>query len=128
MSAGKPDYIKLAEMGKLPQEQRGNIPNLVQIDLLEAQIKKFKEESCEKCRAHIFPGEDILIVVAPVSVPEAVPEIVPEAVVNDPNPEDAAGSETMLHCEVEGCGRRLVGRTEGAARYNLRLHMKSHGQ
>lgn len=47
MSAGKPDWSKLAELGKLPKASRGRIPLLGQLDKLEEKIYGFRGELCE---------------------------------------------------------------------------------
>jgi hypothetical protein len=48
MSAGKPNYQKLYEMGKLPKGARGSIPMLAQIDKVEKEYAKLLEESVKK--------------------------------------------------------------------------------
>ena len=57
MSAGKPDYQKLYDIGKLPKEARGKIPMLAQVDDLEKEIKTIKKQVCKDCRDKIF-GEE----------------------------------------------------------------------
>ncbi len=54
MSAGKPDWQKLAEMGKLPKSARGEVPALVQIDAYEARIDKIRKGCCENCHEKFF--------------------------------------------------------------------------
>ena len=44
MGAGKPDYAKLHEMGKLPKDARGNIPLLADLDKAEKKISKLEEK------------------------------------------------------------------------------------
>lgn len=42
MSAGKPNYQALADMGKLPKEARNQVPMLAQVDSLEELLTQEK--------------------------------------------------------------------------------------
>ena len=44
MGAGRPNYNKLMELGKLPKDARGNIPLLGDLDKAEKKIKKLEEK------------------------------------------------------------------------------------
>ena len=44
MGAGKPDYNRLNELGKLPKSARGNIPLLGELDKAEKKIEKLEEK------------------------------------------------------------------------------------
>ena len=44
MTAGKPDYNRLMELGKLPKDARGNIPYLAQLDKAEKRIEELEAE------------------------------------------------------------------------------------
>jgi hypothetical protein len=58
MSAGQPDWQKLAELGKLPKDKRHLVAGLAQIDDMEAKLKlalslmtkEQKEQYVEKVR------------------------------------------------------------------------------
>jgi len=45
ITAGKPDWQKLAAIGRLPKEQRGQIPMLVGMDKLEEKVEKLEKEN-----------------------------------------------------------------------------------
>lgn len=42
MTAGRPDYNRLNELGKLPKSARGNIPLLGDLDKAEKKIEKLE--------------------------------------------------------------------------------------
>ena len=52
ITAGKPDWQKLAAIGRLPKEQRGQIPMLVGMDKLEEKVEKLEKEN-EKLKEKI---------------------------------------------------------------------------
>lgn len=54
MSAGQPNWQKLAEMGKLPKEARGQVPILVQLDAQEARLEKIRKGCCSDCLEKFF--------------------------------------------------------------------------
>jgi len=54
MSAGVPNYQRLAEMGKLPKESRHQVPYLGQLDDAEKEIERIKSLVCDECKAKIF--------------------------------------------------------------------------
>ena len=47
MSAGKPNYNRLRELGKLPDSARGNIPLLKELDEAKKRIKELETEVAE---------------------------------------------------------------------------------
>ena len=47
MGAGKPNWDRLAAIGKLPVGARSNIPALAKIDALESRIKELEEENAK---------------------------------------------------------------------------------
>ena len=53
MGAGKPDYQKLHEMGKLPENMKHMIPGLVETEALQAQVKRVMDMLCDDCRDRI---------------------------------------------------------------------------
>ena len=96
MSAAQPNYQKLYEMGKLPEEHFGKIAGLVETGKLKEEVNRLKEGMCEDCREKLFPieltGQD----------------------------------KIQFRCEEEGCIFMASGRTEGIARRILGLHAKTH--
>lgn len=54
MGAGKPDYQKLYDMGKLPKEARHHIPMLNQVDASKERIKEIENKVCDDCREKVF--------------------------------------------------------------------------
>ncbi|MDE2312388.1 MAG: hypothetical protein KGJ93_04875 [Patescibacteria group bacterium] len=68
MSAGQPNYQHLADIGRLPKDQRNKIPMLAQLDSMEALVKDWEAKfnlayslftSEQKRRYHmILKGED----------------------------------------------------------------------
>jgi hypothetical protein len=112
MSAGKPNWQKLHEMGKLPKEQRGKVPLLAQLDAAEEKIKKLEAKIVE-LRAGGDSDEG-------PKEPESKPKLPEE-------PQEPSGDNPVqVRCDVEGCNFVASGRTEAMARNNLRLHMRSH--
>ena len=47
MGAGKPNFQKLHELGKLPENARGNIPLLKELDDTKKRIKELEAEVAE---------------------------------------------------------------------------------
>lgn len=105
MSAGQPNWSQLNAMGKLPKEQRGQIPLLQQLDAAEAVIEEYKEGCCEECRAKFFGGSK--------------PAKKQEAPVNE-------GQPVTLKCEHPGCDYETSAPSEGLARNNIRMHGRTH--
>lgn len=97
MSAGKPDYAKLYQMGKLPKEARGNIPMLAQLDKAEARIKELEAEIAK------LKGEEVKE---------------EESGKNE--------GEFKAKCEEPGCEHVALGKSEAWTKNLLRLHMKKH--
>lgn len=58
MGAGQPNWLKLAEMGKLPKSQRKNIPAFAIIDAAEREIERLKKGMCAPCKEKLFPEAD----------------------------------------------------------------------
>jgi len=48
MGAGVPNYQRLAEIGKLPKDQRDKIPFMKELD-------DIKDSLCDECKAKLFP-------------------------------------------------------------------------
>ena len=44
MGAGRPDWKRLHELGKLPEDARGNVPMLAQLDEANEKIKELEAE------------------------------------------------------------------------------------
>ena len=44
MGAGRPNFQKLHELGKLPEDARGNIPLLKELDDAKKRIKELEAE------------------------------------------------------------------------------------
>ena len=97
MSAGQPNWQKLSEMGKLPKNQRGQIPSLALADSLEKRIAEFKKGCCDECRAKFFAVD-----------------------------EEPSTDVVEAKCEVEGCDFVAKGKSKAVAENYLRLHSKSH--
>lgn len=57
MTAGQPNWQKLAELGKLPKSARNKIPLLDQLDKVSAEIERVKNEICDDCRERIFGAD-----------------------------------------------------------------------
>jgi hypothetical protein len=55
MSAGQPKWSELQKMGKLPNDQRGKLEGLAQVDKLEKQLSEIKKGMCEGCKDKFFP-------------------------------------------------------------------------
>ena len=53
MSAARPDYQRLFELGKLPQHARSFVPGLSNIDELEEKLNNFSKILCVKCKAKL---------------------------------------------------------------------------
>ena len=98
MSAASPNYQKLFEMGKLPKEHFGKINGLVETGELKKEVNRLKEGMCEECRVKLFSVASV----------------------------DDNQDKIQVRCEVEGCLFMGSGKSEGAARNGVRLHMKSH--
>lgn len=98
MSAGQPNWTKLAEMGKLPVSARNRVQYLSQIDVLTERVKKLEEEN-KLLREN--GGVD----------PQKLPE---------------GDGPAQIKCEFPGCPAMMGGKSEAVARNNLRLHMRSH--
>ena len=64
MGAGKPDYQKLMELGKLPKDARGNIPMLAELDKAEKRIKELEAEIA------VLKGEEVKIKKSPGRPPK----------------------------------------------------------
>jgi len=47
MSAGRPNFQKLHELGKLPENARGNIPLLKELDEAKKKIEKLEAKIAE---------------------------------------------------------------------------------
>ena len=47
MGAGKPNYQKLMQLGELPENARGNIPLLKELDDAKKQIKELEAKIAE---------------------------------------------------------------------------------
>ena len=47
MGAGRPNFQKLHELGKLPENARGNIPLLKELDEAKKRIKELETEVAE---------------------------------------------------------------------------------
>lgn len=107
MGAGQPDWNRLNKMGKLPQEQRGQIPMLEQLDQAEQRMKTFEEGCCDDCRAKFFSGAK------------------PKEETKEPEKAEDVQVVT-LKCEHEGCEYEATGQTQGMAENALRLHAKKH--
>lgn len=98
MTAGQPNWQKLAEMGKLPKSQRSKVPYLGQLDDSKKELDRIKDGVCDECRIKLFPIE-----------------------------KKEEGPDTFrAKCTVENCDYTVNGRTEAIANNNLRLHMRSH--
>ena len=120
MSAGKPNFQKLFEMGKLPKEQRFNVPVLAQLDKADIRLEEIKKGCCDDCRAKFFPNEKV------AEKKETVENSVDKGTTPEApkDPQDPAGVE--VKCEVDGCDFVAKGKSEAIAKNNLRLHSRSH--
>lgn len=98
MSAGSPNWQKLHEMGRLPQDQRNKVAGLAEIDSLNKRIKELEAEILR------LKGEDSHGTVLVNKEPTA----------------------PGLKCETEGCDYIATGRTDGIARNVLRMHGRTH--
>ena len=95
MSAGQPDWNKLAAMGKLPQESRNKIPYLAQLDAAAARIKQLEEEN-----ARLRAGGGV----------ELAPMV---------------GNEETTQLKCEECGIMIGGKTEQVAKMQMGKHKKA---
>lgn len=103
MTAGQPDWAKLAKMGRLPVSARDKLPYLAQLDAAESRIKELENENND-LRSQLSRGE-----VAPVPSPENEPE----------------GAEPVqLRCDE--CGMMVSGKTEQVAKMQLGRHQAKH--
>lgn len=110
MGAGKPDWAKLHEMGKLPKDARGNVSGLAELDAAEKKIKELEAKIAE-----LSAGGDNC------KVPDK------EWVTEEPIVINATGGYPFkVKCEAEGCDYTGGGRTEGIARNILRMHGRMH--
>jgi hypothetical protein len=57
MSAGKPNYQRLLELGKLPESQRSKVGGLAELDALNKRMEEIKNGVCDDCRARLFEKE-----------------------------------------------------------------------
>lgn len=99
LSAGQPDWNKLAAMGRLPKDARNKIPLLAQLDTAEARVKELEEEN-----ARLRAGGGI-----------------------DPETKTAPGDDeqtTQLKCDE--CGAILGGKTETLAKMAMGRHKAKH--
>lgn len=94
MSAGTPNFQRLAEMGKLPPEQLKKLPHLAGIDETRKELNRLREGMCENCHAKLYPGK-----------------------VNEMK------EVTQLKCAVDGCSVMVGGHNESIARQNLKQHV-----
>lgn len=106
MGAGKPDWQKLYEMGKLPKSARANVPMLAQLDAAEKRIEEIKKGVCDDCRERIFGVEYLKMDTE-----------------SKPKEERDSFAEK---CGVDGCDYTALGRSEAIAKNNLRLHSRTH--
>src|SRR3990167_7557308 len=95
MSAGKPDWAKLYEMGKLPKSARGNVPMLQQLDAAEKRIKELEVEVA-KLRGD---GTPAISVEAPTVKLKTI-----------------YSEEFTAPCEFEGCNYVAKGKSEAQVR------------
>ena len=104
MSAGQPNWAKLAEMGKLPANARNKVPGLAALDAAEKRIKELEAEVAR------LKGKDQK-----------------ETVTGNINNDVAGASPISVKCNVEGCDYVAIGKSEAQARnISLRLHMQAH--
>lgn len=101
MSAGQPNWNKLAEMGKLPKSARGKIPSLVQLDAANERIKQLEKENARLREGNGLTGLE-------------------------PDPGTVKEEITQVRCEFPGCSVMTGGKSEAMAKNYMRLHMKSH--
>jgi len=50
MSAGKPDWAKLHQLGKLPKNADAHVPLLAELNEAKARIEKIYNSVCEDCK------------------------------------------------------------------------------
>jgi hypothetical protein len=110
MASGEPNWSQLAAMGKLPASQRDKVPNLAERDEAEARIKDL-EQKLEEAQTEIRALKAVESEI--VSLPQE-------------DEKDVLSGEFPVVCEVEGCGYKSTGRTEGVARNILRMHNRAH--
>ena len=102
LSAGQPDWNKLAAMGKLPKEACNKIPLLSQLDAANERIKVLEEENA---RLKAGGGVDL----------------------KEPPATGDDHRTTQFKCEQ--CGAMVGGMNETIAKRNLEKHMvKLHSE
>lgn len=95
MSAGTPNYSRLAQLGRLPQNMRDKIPGLVAADKAEKKLEEVKEQMCADCKDKIF-GEKTVVV------------------------KDEVTQGSGFKCPVEGCD--FEGRNANGLRLHSKKH------
>ena len=96
MSSGKPDWAKLQQMGKLPENQRSKVPMLAQLDQAEKRLEEIQSKLCDDCNKKVFgikPSEDLSI---------------------------------SIVCKTQGCEYVSKGKSEAQALLYMKNHSKSH--
>jgi len=104
MTAGQPDWAKLAKMGRLPKEARDKLPYLAQLDAAEKRVKELEDENKE-LRDRLSLGE-----------------VQPGPSSSEDEPTD--GAPFQLRCDE--CGMMVSASGERGARLALGKHQAKH--
>ena len=102
MTAGKPDWAKLHAMGKLPENQRHQIPELAALDKANEKIKELEVKNTTI--QNIVEDKGTATNTEEVKIPPGI---------------------TIGKCTVEGCAWMGTG-TDGQKTSRLRMHGKKH--
>lgn len=135
MSAGTPNFQKVYDMGKLPDNMRHKIPGLLKFDTLQKELDKIKSLICKDCKAEVLKLSDSKEGIEQPKVTEPERKHIPNPVIEaekKAEEERMAGEQkkqeeesgVKVRCPAHQCEYVAAGKSEAVARNNLRLHFK----